>query len=576
MRCANASAKKSVRRLAVCWWVLRSFFYAAASQASMDDPNLAPFLLYDVRNTNTVRNPAQRHQAWCDARDANLDPIRIQHDEEEVKYTMDGFEEAKFTCTVDHFQLGFVVTKRAGYLVENCNSPDMFRPIAKAVGKEADIIPKVFKIWDDILLDTSLYEHLCLPDGSWRIKFKGDMREQMRYSYLKPLLASDIKAFLIILLRENSSSMFPCAWNPEKCNQRMMKNTVATIPMTASFGDLRRWGDAALDLNVPPSHIWINEENENRRAHIAKWGSLDACPHVYPPALQVLSPYVPDGEAPLPFLGYGAENLFPENPHAIPGKTFTKADYEMWLSQRKKGQKGRPLTTCIPDDCKVYKVMPLECLHAGLRIGDKQVDTAVAMIKLEQHLGLHELVVSTKLDLNKILPAEFKIPMQGLSGAICKKFQRDPRWVLLLLAPGLPADQELKTNSHEHFDDVSSMAFHLTESLAQADWLLTVLWQLEPSQSDIEDLFEVRALAYGAHFKKHFPTVKFNHYQHFLICHGVQFLKETGSGRHSTVVTESANKHWKFGLKRNASGRLKNQSVSQLAAFQARTAPKED
>ena len=158
--------------------------------------------------------------------------------------------------------------------------------------------------------------------------------------------------------------------------------------------------------------------------------------------------------------------------------------------------------------------------------------------------------------------------MCGLAGAKTKKWQRDPTGFKHILAPGLPEDEELTAESHLHHTKVSPSAYPMVVSNSKLNELLEVIFDSDPPLEDILS-FEEKALAYGNHWLANFPDRPFNHYQHYIICHSAQFLRELGSlGRWSSVVCEAANRFWKFGRK---SGRNINQSRSTMAQFLART-----
>ena len=290
-------------------------------------------------------------------------------------------------------------------------------------------------------------------------------------------------------------------------------------------------------------------------------------PHL--PTLEVLGDtYIPVGQAKPTYLGVGKTDLF-DPLFGFEGKSMTKADYEEWLRQRRRGQHRQPLITCVPDDCKICLTCPQEALHSCLRTMDHNVDTAISISDFD-HENLHNPPVKKKLDINKggILPEVYKIPMCGLAGAKTTMWQKDPAGFIHIMAPGQPEDEQLKATSNLHHSNVSPSAYPMVVSTFKLNELLQVVFDPEPKLEDILS-FEAKALAYGNHWLANFPDRPFNHYQHYLICPSAQFLRELGSlGRWSSVVCEAANRFWKFGRK---SGRNINQSRSTMAQFLART-----
>ena len=69
---------------------------------------------------------------------------------------MDGFEEDEFFNTEAHFQFGEVVVEFGGVLVDECNNPDYFHPIAKATSTEGQVILECLRIFDNLQFLTCL------------------------------------------------------------------------------------------------------------------------------------------------------------------------------------------------------------------------------------------------------------------------------------------------------------------------------------------------------------------------------------------------------------------------------------
>ena len=311
-----------------------------------------------------------------------------------------------------------------------------------------------------------------MDDGSWRVRVLNAAPGEIEF--LNPKFCMDMKAMLLCLGREGNSGLFSCPWNIQSCNTRMMKWTVASIPMTTTIGDLR-------DIQVrnetepePEYEDWKADEDSDRSDHLLANPDLSNYVSSHLPTLEVLDEtYRPPGQQKPIYVGKGKTPLF-DGAHGFgDGFCMVQADFEEWTRQRRRGQ------VTMPDSTVLSQHFPIECLHCSLRCMDHHVETAASIVSVK-HENLFDPPTKTRMDLNKHLSKEFQIPLLGLAGKRSKDFQSDPTWLKQIMAPGLGDAHDLTAESHQQFERVSPLAYHMVESLFNLNQLLRVLWDAEP------------------------------------------------------------------------------------------------